>query len=127
MKKLFFFALIVGGTWWYASHKFNFDDTLSYAKKNKEKPWASSVAYSVGMVYYQRDDYAKAQEVFTTLLTEYPTGQYTARALLRLSEAADGSRDYRTEKETLDRFLAEFPDHPGRMLAIKRQELLYNK
>ncbi len=127
MKKLVFLALVVGGIWWYASHRFDFNDTLVYAKKNKEKPWASAVAYSVGMVYYQRDDYQKAQEVFTGLLTDYPTGQYTARTMLRLSEVADRNLDYQTEKEVLDRFLTEYPDHPDNLMATKRKELLYNK
>lgn len=127
MKKLVILAAVGWGLWYYASHKFNFADTLTYAKKNADKPWASAVTYSVGMVYYQRTDYPKAQEVFTTLLTDYPTGQYTARALLRLSEVAEENRDYAVEKETLDRFLAEYPDHPDRMIATKRRELLYNK
>jgi outer membrane protein assembly factor BamD (BamD/ComL family) len=127
MKKLIFLALVVGGTWWYATHKFNFNDTLDYAKKNKEKPWSSAIAYSVGMVYYQRDDYPKAQEVFTGLLTDYPTGQYTPRAMLRLSEVADRNRDFQTEKDILDRFTTEYPDHPDRLIATKRRELLYNK
>jgi len=127
MRKLVLFALVVGGIWWYASHKFNFGDTLAYAKKNAQKPWASTVTYSVGMVYYQRADYAKSQQVFTSLLTDFPTGQYTASALLRLSEVADDNRDYQTEKETLDRFLAEYPDHPDRQIATKRRELLYNR
>lgn len=127
MKKLVLFALVVGGVWWYASHKFKFDDTLVYAKKHADKPWASAVTYSVGLVYYQRDDYQKSQQVFNSLLTDFPTGQYTASALLRLSEVADQNHDYSTEKEVLDRFLNEYPEHPDRMIATKRRELLYNK
>ena len=127
MKKIMFFALILGGFWWYATHKFNFTDTMAYAKKHPEATWAPAVEYSIGLVYYQRADYPKAQETFTQLLTDFPTGQYTARGLMRLSEVADENRDYTTEKETLDRFLTDFPDHPDRNLAQKRRELLYNK
>lgn len=127
MKKLVILALAIGGIYWYATHKFDFNDTLVYAKKNPGKAWAPGVAYGVGMVYYQRMEYPKAQEVFTSALTDFPTGQYTARTLLRLSEVAEENRDWGTAKETLDRFLAEYPDHPDRMVATKRRELLYNK
>lgn len=127
MKKLIFFALIVGGVWWYATHKFNFADTMTYAQKHPQASWAPAVEYSIGMVYYQRADYPKAQETFTQLLTDFPTGQYEARGLLRLSEVAEENRDWQTAKETLDHFLADFPDHPDRNVAIKRRELLYNK
>ncbi len=127
MKKLYFFILIAGGVWWYASHRFNFSDTMEYAKKHPGASWAPAAEYSVGMVYYQRGDYPKAQEAFTQLLTDFPTGQYEARGLLRLSEAAEENRDWPTAKQTLDQFLAEFPDSPDRPLAEKRKELLYNK
>lgn len=127
MKKLIFFALVVGGFWWYATHKFNFADTMAYAQKHPSSSWAPAVEYSIGMVYYQRDDFPKAQETFTQLLTDFPTGQYAARGMLRLSEAAEENRDYATEKEILDRFLEEYPDHPDKNIAIKRRELLYNK
>jgi outer membrane protein assembly factor BamD (BamD/ComL family) len=127
MKKVYLLLLIVGGVWWYAAHRFNFSDIMEYAKKNHGASWAPAVEYSVGMVYYQRADYPKAQETFTQLLTEYPTGQYEARALLRLSDAAEENRDWPTAKQTIDQFLTEFPDHPSRQLAEKRKELLFNK
>jgi TolA-binding protein len=127
MKKLIFLALIVGGVWWYATHRFNFADTMEYTKKHKDASWAPAAEYSIGMVYYQRVDYPKAQEAFTQLLTDFPTGQYAARGLLRLSEVAEENHDYPTAKETLDRFLAEYPSSSDRPMAEKRRELLYNK
>jgi TolA-binding protein len=126
MKLILILAVLVGG-WWYATHKFNFADTMTYAQKHPQASWAPAVEYSIGMVYYQRADYPKAQETFTQLLTDFPTGQYAARGLLRLSEVEDENRDYTAEKETLDRFLTEYPDHPDRNVAEKRRELLYNK
>jgi TolA-binding protein len=127
MKKLIVFGLIVYGAWWYATHKFNYADTMTYAQKHPEAKWAPTVEYGIGMAYYQRADYPKAQETFTQLLTDFPTSQYTARALLRLSEAAEENRDWDTAKQTLDRFLTDFPDDPDRNIAQKRRELLYNK
>ncbi len=127
MKKLLFLALLAGGAWWYASRHFDFHDTLAYAKSHPSAVWAQPAVYSVGLVYYGRADYPKAQEAFTQLLTDYPTGQYTAHALMRLSEVADENRDYATEKQALDRFLQDFPDDPNREIAQKRRDLLYNK
>lgn len=127
MRKLLFLVLLVGGVWWYATHRFNFSDAMDYAKKHPQSSLSPRIEYSVGMVYYQRADYPKAQEAFAQLLTDFPTGQYAARALLRLSEVAEENRDYATEKDVLDRFLSDFPDHPDRMIAQKRRELLYNK
>ena len=127
MKKLYLFILAAGGVWWYASHRFNFSDALTYAQTHAGASWAPAVEYSVGMVYYQRADFHKAQETFTQLLTDFPTGQYEGRALLRLSEAAEENRDYPAAKETLARYLEEFPDGPDRTMAERRKELLYNK
>jgi TolA-binding protein len=127
MKKFYLFVAVVGGIWWYASHRFNFSDTMTYAQKHPQASWAPQVEYSVGLVYYQRADYPKAQEVFTQLLTDFPTGQYSAKALLRLSEVAEENRDYQTAKESVARYIDEYPDGPDRQIAERRKELLYNK
>jgi outer membrane protein assembly factor BamD (BamD/ComL family) len=127
MRNFLIFVALVVGAGWYASQRFNFSDAMAYAQKHPEKSWSPAVEYSVAMVYYQRADYQKSQEAFTQLLTDFPTGQYEARALLRLSEVAEQNRDWPTAKETLDHFLADFPDHPDRQLAERRKEMLYNK
>jgi outer membrane protein assembly factor BamD (BamD/ComL family) len=127
LKKFYLFVLIAGGVWWYATHRFDFADALKYAQRHPAASWAPAVEYSVGMVYYQRSDYQKAQDAFTQLLTDFPTGQYEARGLLRLSEAAEGNRDYATSKDAVSRYLEDFPDGPDREIAERRKELLYNK
>jgi outer membrane protein assembly factor BamD (BamD/ComL family) len=127
MKKFILFVLIIGGVWWYASHRFNFSDAVAYAQKNPNASWAPGVEYSVGLVYYQREDFQKAEDTFTQLLTDFPTGQYEARALLRLSEAAEDNRDFPTAKDAVARYIEEFPDGPDRQLAERRKERLYNK
>ena len=127
MKKFYFLILAASGVWWYASHRFNFSDAMGCAQKHPEASWAPAVEYSIGLVYYQRADYPKAQEAFAQLLTDFPTGQYEARALLRLSEAAEENRDYSTAKESVSRYLEDFPDGPDRALAEKRKESFYNR
>ena len=127
MKKFYFFILAVSGTWWYASHRFNFSDTLVYAHKNLKASWAPATEYYVGVVYYQRADYQKAEDAYTMLLTDFPTGEYEARGLVRLSEAAEENRDWQTSKDTVARYLEEYPDGPDKPIMERRKELLYNK
>lgn len=112
---------------WYARSQFNFHDLLVYAKKHPESQFASRIDYDVGLVYYQRGDFPAAQEAFSQLLTDYPTGQFTENGLLRLSEVAVENRDWQVAKDILDRYLQEYPDSANRPLAVKRRELLYNK
>jgi len=90
--------------WWYATTRFNFADAFKYAHEHPAASWAPGVEYAVGMAYYQRDDYPKAQETFAQLLTDFPTGQYEAHALLRLSESAEANRDWQTSKDALNKY-----------------------
>ena len=119
-------ALLYGG-YWYASRHYDFQTALEYAKKNPSPKLAPAIDYYVGLAYYQRAEYGKSQEAFTQLLTDYPTGQYTDKALLRLSEVAMKNRDYDTVRATLTRFKEEFPKHSQRNIAEQRLELIYNK
>jgi outer membrane protein assembly factor BamD (BamD/ComL family) len=127
MKKFYFFVLVMAGLWYYATHIFQIDDVTAFAQKNHNASWAPAAEYTVGLVYYQRDEFPKAQAAFTQFLTEYPTGQYEGRALLRLSEVAEDNHDYATEKTALDQYLADFPDGPDRQTAEKRRELINNR
>ena len=124
MKKWIFVFAVLYGTYWYASRHYNFSDTLVYAKKNPQASWAPAVDYYVGLVYYQRAEYPKAQEAFTQLLTDYSTGPYTAKGLLRLSSAAEENRDYEVARQSLQRFLEEFPDHKDKRVAEQRLEYI---
>jgi outer membrane protein assembly factor BamD (BamD/ComL family) len=127
MKKFYFLVMVVGGVWWYASHRFNFADTMVYAQKHSSASWAPALEYSVGMVYYEREDYPKAEEAFNQLLTDFATGEYQARGLLRLSEAAEDNRDYQMARDAANRYIEEYPDGPDRAIAERRKEHLYNK
>ncbi|OGS39241.1 MAG: hypothetical protein A2506_07610 [Elusimicrobia bacterium RIFOXYD12_FULL_66_9] len=127
MKKIIFAVVVVAGVWWYASKRFDFKDTLLVAKKYQSSSWAPTAVYSVGLVYYQRGNYEMSKQAFNQLLTDYPTGQYTPQALLRMSELAQDTRDYELARVSLKRFLDDYPGHSGRQIAEKRLELLMNK
>lgn len=124
MKKLIFVAAVLYGVCWYAGNHFNFVDTLAYARKNPQASWAPAADYYVGLISYQRGDYVKSQEAFTQLLADYTTGYYTPMALLRLSEVAEQNRDWAVARQSLERFIAEFPDHKGRNVADRRLEMV---
>ncbi|PIR15447.1 MAG: hypothetical protein COV48_14305 [Elusimicrobia bacterium CG11_big_fil_rev_8_21_14_0_20_64_6] len=124
MKKLLFVVGVLYGTYWYASTHYNFSDTLVYAKKNPQAAWAPATDYYVGLVYYQRAEYAKSQEAFTQLLADYTTGPYTARALLRLSEVAGYNRDWPVARQSLERFIEEFPNNKKIRIAEQRYEVI---
>jgi outer membrane protein assembly factor BamD (BamD/ComL family) len=127
MKKFLLVVAACAGVWWYASHRFDFADVMTYARKNPSAGWAPAAEYSVALVYYQRADYPKAQAAFTQLLTDYPTGQYEARALLRLSETAEQNNDIPAARLAVDQYLTDFPEGPDRVLVQRRKELLYNR
>jgi len=124
LKKLIVVFAILYGTYWYASSRFNFADTLVYARKNPQAKWAPAADYYVGLVYYQRAEYPKAQEAFTQLLTDYSTGPYTASGLRRLASAAEENRDYETARQSLTRFIEEFPDHKERKAAEQKLDMI---
>ncbi len=124
MKKWLVVFAAFYGIYWYASNKFNFADTLVYAKKNPQASWAPAAAYYVGLVYYQRSEYAKSQEAFNQLLTDYSTGPYTSRGLLRMAAAAEENRDYEVARQSLQRFIEEFPDDKDRSVAEHKLEMI---
>ena len=124
MKKLMIVFAVIYGTYWYASSRFNFADTLVYAKKNPQAKWAQAADYYVGLVYYQRAEYVKAQEAFTQLLTDYATGPYIAKGLLRQASAAEENRDWPVAKQSLERFIEEFPDHKDHRAAEQKLDMI---
>ncbi len=124
MKKLMFVFALLYGTYWYASNRFNFSDTLVYAKKNQYASWSQGTYYYVGLVYYQRAEYAKSQEAFTQLVTDFSTGPYLAKGLVRLSQVAEENRDWPVARQSLERFIEEFPDHKDKPSAIQRLDLI---
>jgi TolA-binding protein len=127
MKKLVVLALALWAAWWYAAPRLNGPALMDYARKNSAKPWASDLAYAVGTGYYLRSDYPKAQETFTSFVTDFPAGPHTPRALLHLAEAAEANRDYQTARDTLDRLLKDYPDDPEHEMAAQRRGYLNSR
>ena len=124
MNKFLICVGLLYGSYWYAKTHIKLDDALKHVKKNPQASWAPAADYYVGVIYTQRGEYVKAQEAFTQLLTDYSTGPYTSRGLMRLSQVAMENRDWPVARQSLDRFIEEFPDHKERNIAEKRLEYI---
>ncbi len=124
MNKFLIAMALLYGSYWYASTHYKFDDVLIYAKKNPQASWAPAVDYYVGAIYIQRGDFRKAQAAFTQLLTDNSTGTYTAQGLRRLSEVAEENRDWPTARQSLERYIEEFPSNKEIEQVKQRLELI---
>jgi len=124
MKKFLIVVAVLYGGCWYADKYVGLQETLVWAKKNPQSEWAPAADYYVGLAYYQKADYPKAQEAFTQLLTDYATGQYIARGLLYQAYTAQENRDWPVARQSLERFIEEFPDHKNKGLAQKQLDVI---
>ena len=127
MIKYVVLVLVLAGGSYYLSRHASLDSSLQYVEQHKDASWAPRANFTIAFIYYEQEEYPKAQAAFTQLLTDYPTGQFTVRSLVYLETAAEYNHDWETAKTSLDRYLDEFSD--GRDIALMRQrrELLrYN-
>ena len=112
------------GAYYYATQHINLSDPLVYARAHKNADWAPALDYYVGFYYYQRSEFPKAQQAFTQLLADYPTGQYAAKGLYLLGDSADNNHDWETAKATLTRYLDEYPGGAEVNVVRKRLDIL---
>ncbi|OGR87932.1 MAG: hypothetical protein A3J74_08985 [Elusimicrobia bacterium RIFCSPHIGHO2_02_FULL_57_9] len=124
MKRYIFFVLALYGAYYYYSRHFNFNRTLEYAQKNQKSMLAQPIRYYGGLAYYQSSQYPKAQEAFSQLLKDHPTGYYTMKALFYLEDTAELNRDWPAARQALERYVEEFPDGKHAELMRKRLEIL---
>jgi len=94
---------------------------LVYAQKHPAASWAQPADYYVGLVYYQRTDYPKAQEAFTQLLTDFPTGYYEESGLFYLEDSAEEIRDYNEARTRVQQYIDDFPN--GKYIEVMRKRL----
>lgn len=124
MKKLVALAVLIWAVWWYASRHLALDSIMEYAHKHREASWSPGLVYTIATAYYGREDYGRAQKAFTQLIEDDPKGTHTGRAMLRLADSQRETRDYTGARETLNRFLEEFPDDSDRVMAQRRRDEL---
>ena len=124
MKKFLIVVAVLYGAGWYASRYMGYQEALAWAKKHPQSEWAPAADYYVGLAYYQKAEYPKSQEAFTQLLTDYATGPYVAKGLLRQASAAEENRDWPVARQSLERFIEEFPDHKDKRAAEQKLDMI---
>jgi TolA-binding protein len=127
VKKVFIAVVALYALFYWVSTRYDVQDSLAFAKKNPDSKLSAPVEYYVGMAYYQRSEYKKAQQAFTALLEQHPTHYYAQRALVPLSEAAQHNFDWGTARDALQKYIDEYPNGRNAKLARQRLDLLnYN-
>lgn len=127
MRTYVLVVLALAGSYYFITRKVKLDDPLAYAAKYKKQSWSPAADYYIGVVYYQRSDYPRAQAAFTQLLADHATSQYTQKGLMYLADSAEENRDYAASKEALARYLEEYPEGKDKELAAKKLDILRYK
>ena len=124
MKTFAMILLALYGAYYYVSKKYEFHDTLEYAKAHPEKSNSAAIEYYVGFVYYQRSDYPKAKEAFAALLEQHPTDYYVEKSLMMYDDAAEYTFDWDTAKMVLQKYVDDYPDGKKIELAKSRLDMV---
>ncbi|MCX5788115.1 MAG: tetratricopeptide repeat protein [Elusimicrobia bacterium] len=127
LKKFFWALIILIGLGWYVRQHYTFRDVLAYAKSHPSQSASPALDYYSGMGFYLREDYDGAIEAFGQLLTDYPTCQYAPTALVRLSSSYMERNRWSEAKETLEKFIEQFPDDKNRPLVDQKYEYVKYK
>ncbi len=127
MRTFLIVILLLYAVYYYGSRHFEFHETLAYAEQHKGAAWSGPVQYYVGMVYYQRSDYPKAQEAFTQMLQDHPTDYHAPRALVMLDDAAEWNHDFPAASDALQRYIEQFPNGKDIQLVRDRLDMLRYK
>lgn len=128
MNKIIIGLIILIGGWQYVSKRVKLEDTLAWSKKNPGNQYADDVNYYVGLVYYQRSDYPRAQQAFQQLLQDHATSPHIAPALVKLEDSAEGNHDWEVARLAVDTYLnryeEDFPKDKSKEIMEKRAEHL---
>ena len=89
---------------------------------------AERARYRLGWSYRKGEEWARAAEVFETLVRENPTGDLAGEALYLAADAADRGERPLDASRLLERFLDEYPKHERSSAAkIRLAETLADK
>lgn len=124
MRTYVLIVLTIAGAYYFVTRKVKLDDPLAYSAKYRSKSWAPAADYYIGLAYYERGDYPRAQAAFTQLLGDHATSYYAPKGLMYLADSAEENRDYAAAKEALARYLDEYPEGKEKDRAAKKLELL---
>jgi len=117
-------VLALAGGYYYLSRHCDMDRGLEYIAAHKTASWAPRAHYTVARITFEREQYPKAQALFTQHLADYATGQLTSQVLCYLEDSAEYNHDWPAAKAAIDRYIDEYPEGPKADLMKKRQELI---
>jgi TolA-binding protein len=127
MKKLFLVILLGIGGWYWAKENLQSQKIMAYAQKKKDPQLSPKIEYYLGLYHETRTEYPRAVQVFEQLLTDYPSSQFAASALIKLAASYErnGRRDdalnaYRT-------YLERWPNGDRAGLAQSNADRLANR
>ncbi len=124
LKKLLWFLAILIGLGLYVRSHYDFQDALRFSRRHPHPKLSPAVDYYSGMAYYLREDYPRAVDAFTQLLTDYPTSYYAPRGLLRLGSSHMEMRQYQQAREAFEKYMEEFPNGKDRALVDSKYEFI---
>lgn len=111
-RKIFFAIALFAGAWWYVANHYDLTDAFKWAKARPVAADREKYVYYVGMVYYAKDKPTEAAEAFRETLTEEATGQYEAKALMRMGRCYQNLRNFEEARTAYERYIEFFPKGP---------------
>ena len=108
-RKIGFVLALLGGVYYYAQGHIRIDDLFKYAKARPVHDERARDVYYVGMVYWLKSDNEHAIEVFSTLLADETTTQYSPRALMRLGGCYRDMYKFNDAKAAYEKYMEEYP------------------
>jgi TolA-binding protein len=122
MTKIVVIILCIYGACTWVSKTYDFDDTLVYVRKNPQASWAPAAEYYIGVAYYQRAEYPKAQSTFSTLINDYgATGYYAVKALPMLEDSSQYNGDWDSARNASKLYIETYPE--GKDIEVMRKRL----
>lgn len=109
MRKLILVVAVVGGIWYYVKNHVDMEKTLAWAKARPVATQREKYVYYVGMIYYAKDRQVEAAAAFKEILTEEATGQYEAKALMRMGRCYQETRNFEEARTVYERYIEMFP------------------
>lgn len=130
MRTYVLVVLAIAGSYWVVVHKISLEDPLKHTRAHRDKSWSAPANYYIGLAYYQRSDYYKAQAAFEQLLADHAqtsTNTYRAKGLVYLADTAEHVNEFSTAKMASQYYVDEFPQGKDIERMTKKLEYLKYK
>ncbi|MDE2292394.1 MAG: tetratricopeptide repeat protein [Elusimicrobia bacterium] len=108
-KKLVLYIVLLAGAYHYVRTHYHRPDVMRYSATLADHDMRARVRYYVGLSYFMQSQYEPAIDAFNTLLTDDPTCQYEAKALLHLGESNIEMRRFADARTAYEKYMQDFP------------------